>query len=29
MKYTILIYETEADFAARTDDQRKDAYWGA
>ncbi len=29
MKYTILIYETEADFAARTDEQRKGAYWGA
>ncbi len=22
MKYTILIYETEADFSARTDDRR-------
>ncbi len=29
MKYTILIYENEADFSARTDDRRKDAYWGA
>lgn len=29
MKYTILIYETEADFGARTDPKRKDAYWGA
>jgi hypothetical protein len=29
MKYTILIYETEADFSARTDGKRKDAYWGA
>src|SRR5262249_51166647 len=29
MKYTILIYETPADFAARTDERRKDAYWGA
>ena len=28
MKYTILIYETEADFSARTDDRRKDTYWG-
>lgn len=24
MKYTILIYENEADFRARTDDRRKD-----
>jgi hypothetical protein len=29
MKYTVLIYETEAEFGARTDDTRKDAYWGA
>src|SRR5215470_19182545 len=29
MKYTILIYESEADFGARTDARRKDAYWGA
>ncbi len=29
MKYTILIYESEADFTARTDEHRKDAYWGA
>jgi hypothetical protein len=29
MKYTILIYETETDFSARTDANRKDAYWGA
>lgn len=29
MKYTILIYETAADFAGRTDDRRRDAYWGA
>ena len=29
MKYTILIYETEADFSSRTDATRKDAYWGA
>ena len=29
MKYTILIYETEADFGARTDGARKNAYWGA
>ena len=29
MTYTILIYETPADFGARTDAKRKDAYWGA
>ena len=29
MKYTILIYETAEDFAARADAGRKDAYWGA
>lgn len=29
MKYTVLIYESEADFGARTDPKRKDAYWGA
>lgn len=29
MQYTILIYETEAEFSARTDAARKDAYWGA
>jgi hypothetical protein len=29
MKYTILIYETEADFATRADAKRKDAYYGA
>ena len=29
MKYTILIYESEADFGARTDERRKAAYWGA
>ena len=29
MKYTILVYESEADFGARTDAARKDAYWGA
>ena len=29
MKYTILVYESESDFGARTDDARKDAYWGA
>jgi hypothetical protein len=29
MKYTILIYESDADFKARTDEARKGAYWGA
>ena len=29
MKYTVLIYENAADFSARTDEKRKDAYWGA
>jgi hypothetical protein len=29
MKYTILIYETEAEFGARTDESRKASYWGA
>ena len=29
MKYTILVYENESDFAARADSARKDAYWGA
>ena len=29
MNYTILIYETPAELAARTDDRRKEAYWGA
>jgi len=29
MKYTILIYESDADFTTRTDAARKDAYWGA
>jgi hypothetical protein len=29
MKYTVLIYESEADFKARTDETRKAAYWGA
>ena len=27
--YTILIYETDADFAARTDEKRGPAHWGA
>lgn len=29
MKYTVLIYETPGEFAARSDAKRKDAYWGA
>lgn len=29
MKYTILIYENEAAFNSRTDERRKEAYWGA
>ena len=29
MKYTILIYESDADFKTRTDAARKDTYWGA
>jgi len=29
MNYTILIYESEHDWSARTDGKRKDAYWGA
>jgi hypothetical protein len=29
MKYTILIYESDADFKARTDEGRTAAYWGA
>jgi hypothetical protein len=29
MTYTILIYETQDDFGARTDAKRKDAYWAA
>ena len=29
MKYTILIYESDADFKSRTDEGRKAAYWGA
>lgn len=29
MKYTILVYENEADFACRTDERRKVAYFGA
>ena len=29
MKYTILIYESDADFSARAENQRKDSYWSA
>jgi len=29
MKYTILVYENAVELSARTDAQRKDAYWGA
>lgn len=29
MRYAILIYESAADFAARSDPEQKDAYWGA
>jgi len=29
VKYTVLIYETEADFSARGDAQRRETYWGA
>ena len=29
MQYAILVYENEADFAARTDDAKQAAYWGA
>ena len=29
MQYTILVYETQAELAARTDPERRDAYWGA
>ena len=29
MKYTILVYETEAAFSSRADERRKEAYWGA
>lgn len=29
MQYVILIYETEQDYAKRTDETHKDAYWGA
>lgn len=29
MNYTILIYETSVDFAARTDPKKQAAYWAA
>ena len=29
MKYTILVYETEAAFSSRTDERRREGYWGA
>ena len=29
MQYTILVYETESELAARSDPKRRDAYWGA
>src|ERR1700722_7409086 len=29
MNYTILIYETAADFAARTDPKKQEAYWAS
>ena len=29
MKYALIVYETESAVNARTDDDRKDAYWGA
>lgn len=29
MQYTILFYENESDFAARTDEKRQGEYWGA
>ena len=29
MKYTILLYETEADFNARRAEPRDEKYWGA
>ena len=29
MNYTILIYETPADFAVRTDPDKQQAYWAA
>jgi len=29
MEYTLLIYQSADDFAARTDPARRDAFWGA
>jgi hypothetical protein len=29
MHYTILLYETESELAARTDPKRRETYWGA
>jgi hypothetical protein len=29
MEYTLLIYQSSADFAARTDATRSDAFWGS
>lgn len=29
MKYTILLFESEADFKARRDEPRNETYWGA
>jgi hypothetical protein len=29
MNYTLLIYQTPADFAARTDPEKKEAFWGS
>jgi hypothetical protein len=29
MQYAILIYENEADFSARTDENRRERYWAA
>lgn len=29
MQYTLLIYQSPSDFAARTDPDRRDAFWGA
>ncbi|MFN6439886.1 MAG: YciI family protein [Nostoc sp. DedSLP01] len=29
MQYAILVYESENNFNNRTDEQHKDAYWGA
>jgi hypothetical protein len=29
MEYTLLIYQSPADFAARTDPERSEAFWGS